>query len=318
MSGEIREDDRGPKYPNEKDGRRQKIRHMLSFDVEEYFHAEAFSQVIGPARREQWPSRVEEQMERLLALLDEHSIRATFFVLGEVAAQHRRLVQDLVRLGHEVACHGDGHEMIERLGEKGFAADTLRAKALLEEISGRAVIGYRAATFGLVRETAWAIDILAELGFTYDSSVQPVRHDRYGIPDAPAEAHVAVGPSGGRILEIPPMTRRLIGRNIPLGGGGFFRLLPAVVFDRALRAWSNRGQSAMLYLHPWEFDAEQPVVKVDAISNFRHRVNLRHTAGKLKTLLAAHQFAPVCEVAAKFSRRDLPAYTYAPLAVTEI
>lgn len=284
---------------------------MLSFDVEEYFHAEAFRSVIGPERRSNWPSRIEGQMEGLLALLAQAGTRSTFFVLGELATRHGRLVKQLSAAGHEIACHGDSHEMIARLGPAGFRQDTAAAKARLEDLVGAPVLGYRAATFGLVRATAWAIDVLAELGFSYDSSIQPVYHDRYGVPDAPPHAHWAIGPSGGRILELPPMTRRLAGRNIPLGGGGYFRLLPAVIFDRTLRAFARRGESAMLYLHPWEFDADQPVVPIGRLQNFRHRVNLRRTAGKLRTLLAAHRFGRACDVARELLRQDLPPFEYA-------
>jgi len=251
---------------------------------------EVFRQIVGPDNWSRWPSRIEAQMDDLLQLLDETNVKATFFVLGQVARTRPDIVESIVRAGHEVACHGDKHEMIARLGPDGFRQDTADGKACLEDITGQAVTGYRAATFGLVRATAWAIDILAELGFAYDSSVQPVRHDRYGVPEAPVAAHVAIGPGGGRILELPPMTGRLVGRNIPLGGGGYFRLLPVVVFDRALRAWSRRNQPAMLYLHPWEFDADQPVVPVGRMNNFRHRVNLKRTTGKLRTLLIAHRF----------------------------
>ena len=288
----------------------QAIRHMLSFDVEEYFHAEAFRGVIGPERWSNWPSRIQGQMDELLALLAEASIRCTFFVLGRLAQTHAAIVRQMARAGHEIACHGDSHEMIARLGPEGFARDAERSKTRLEELVGGPVVGYRAATFGLVRRTAWAIDALAELGFRYDSSIQPVRHDRYGIPDAPAAAHWAVGPSGGRILEIPPMTGRLAGRNIPLGGGGYFRLLPAVVFDRALRAWARRSEPAMLYLHPWEFDAGQPHVPIGPLQTFRHRVNLRRTAGKLRTLLRAHAFGRACDIAAVLADRDLPTFEY--------
>jgi polysaccharide deacetylase family protein (PEP-CTERM system associated) len=266
---------------------------MLTFDVEEYFQCEAFREVIGPGRWDQWPSRIEAQMDALLALLANAGVRATFFVLGQVADTRPEIVSAIAAAGHEVACHGQSHEMLSRLGPDGFRTETRIAKTRLEDLTGLPVLGHRAATFGLVRDTAWAIDILMELGFTYDSSVQPVHHDRYGVPGAPAAAHYATGPDGGTILEIPPMTRRLIGRTIPLGGGGYFRLFPAVLFDRALRWWARRGRPAMLYLHPWEFDAAQPVVPVSPLSQFRHRVNLRRTADKLRTLLAAHRFAPV-------------------------
>jgi polysaccharide deacetylase family protein (PEP-CTERM system associated) len=295
---------------------RSGICHMLSFDVEEYFHAEAFRDVIGPTRWSAWPSRIEAQMDGLLSLLSEANIRATFFVLGALARHHGRLVQRIAAGGHEIACHGDSHEMIARLGVSGFRDDTAAAKARLEDLVGQRVLGYRAATFGLVRATAWAIDVLTELGFCYDSSIQPVYHDRYGVPDAPPHAHWAIGPGGSRILELPPMTRRLAGRNIPLGGGGYFRLLPAVFFDRALRALARRGQSAMLYLHPWEFDPDQPVVPAGRLRNFRHRVNLRRTPGKLRALLAAHQFGRTCDVAAELTAQNLPSFQY--LAVDEV
>ncbi len=269
---------------------------MLSFDVEEYFHCEAFRSVIGPQRWDSWPSRIDRQMDQLLTLLADDGVHATFFVLGRVIRDRPALIGRLVSAGHEIACHGDSHEMIVRLGPDGFREDTRSSKLRLEDLSGKPVLGYRAATFGLGPHTAWAIDILAELGFEYDSSVQPVRHDRYGVPGAPSEAHLATGPGGRQVLEIPPMTRRLGGRNIPLGGGGYFRLLPAVLFDRGLRAWARRGASAMLYLHPWEFDPDQPVVPVGKLANFRHRVNLRRTAGKLRSLLRTHKFATVVDL----------------------
>jgi len=284
---------------------------MLTFDVEEYFHCEAFREVIGPARWDQWPSRIEAQMDSLLALLADSNVRATFFVLGHVADTRPEIVSAIAAAGHEVACHGQSHEMLSRLEPDGFRTETRLAKSRLEDLTGREVLGHRAATFGLVRSTAWAIDILAELGFVYDSSVQPVRHDRYGVPDAPATVHYATGPAGGAILEIPPMTRRVIGRTFPLGGGGYFRLLPTVLFDRALRWWARKGRSAMLYLHPWEFDAAQPVVPAGALSRFRHRVNLHRTTDKLNTLLAAHRFVPVRDLLDALRAKAGKSFAYA-------
>ena len=288
------------------------VRHMLSFDVEEYFQCEVFRDVIGPTRWADWPSRIEPQTDALLALLADADVRATFFVLGHLADLRPEIVHRIAAAGHEIACHGQSHEMIERLGPEAFGVDTRVAKARLEDLTGKPVLGYRAATFGLVRKTAWAIDILAELGFVYDSSVQPIHHDRYGVPAAPPYSHWATGPAGGTVLEIPPMTRRVVGRNIPLGGGGFFRLLPSVLFDRGLRAWSRKGRPAMLYLHPWEFDADQPVVPIGAISQFRHRVNLSRTAGKLRSLLADHPFAPVSELLATLRAGATESFAYAP------
>jgi len=287
------------------------IRHMLSFDVEEYFHCEAFRAAIGQQRYRQWPSRIDGQMAGVLELLGEADVRATFFVLGKVAKSHPQLVRDILAGGHEVACHGHDHEMIARLGPLGFRQDTLAAKALLEDLTSASVLGYRAATFGLVRRTAWAIDILAELGFAYDSSVQPIRHDRYGVPDAPQQAHWAVGAGGARILEIPPMTHRLVGLNIPLGGGGYFRLMPVAVVVRVLREWARQGRSAMLYLHPWEFDPGQPVVPIGTLGNIRHRVNLGRTAGKLRKLLQTNTFCPVRDKLAQLKAGVTESFAYA-------
>lgn len=270
--------------------------HMLSFDVEEYFHCEVFRGAIDPSERSNWPSRIDLQLDALLELLETQQVRATFFVLGELAADRRDVVRRLAAAGHEIACHGQSHEMIARLGPAGFREDTRVGRDKLQQITGEPVLGYRAATFGLTRRTAWAIDILAELGFAYDSSVQPVAHDRYGVPDAPRQAHIAVGPGGGEILEIPPMTGRLVGRNIPLGGGGYFRLLPTVIFDAELTRWRHRRRPAMLYLHPWELDVGQPTPKISVINRFRHRVNLARTAAKLDILIKKHTFAPVREV----------------------
>ena len=288
------------------------IQHMLTFDVEEYFHCEAFRQVVGPERWHLWPSRIDAQMDSLLAMLERFSVRATFFVLGRVAEHRPEIVRQIASAGHEIACHGDSHEMIQRLGPKGFAEDSRAGKERLEAILGQPVLGYRAATFGLMRKTAWAIDALGELGFQYDSSVQPVRHDRYGVPDAPPQAHLAAGPDGGSILEIPPMTRVLAGRNFPLGGGGYFRLLPVMLFDRGLRAWSSEGRSAMLYLHPWEFDAGQPVIPTGRLSRFRHRVNLGRTGKKLTHLMSRHSFVPVRELLPQLlaQANQAPAFSY--------
>jgi polysaccharide deacetylase family protein (PEP-CTERM system associated) len=253
-------------------------------------------------------------MDALLTLLATADVRATFFVLGRVAEHCPQVVRRIAAAGHEIACHGDGHEMIARLGPDGFAADTRAGKQRLEDLTGQPVLGYRAATFGLVRATAWAIDTLASLGFAYDSSVQPVRHDRYGVPDAPPQAHIARGPGGGTILEIPPMTRRLLGHNIPLGGGGYFRLLPAWLFDRGLRACAAEQRPGMLYLHPWEFDPGQPVVPgTSRMSRFRHRVNLHRTAGKLAHLMRRHAFTPVASVLddLRTAAQQRPAFDYA-------
>jgi polysaccharide deacetylase family protein (PEP-CTERM system associated) len=224
-------------------------------------------------------------------LLDRHGVKATFFVLGWVADRHPQLVRDIHASGHEIASHGCRHHMLGRLTPEGFRQDLRDSRRRLENLAGRPVCGYRAPTFSLTHRTAWALDVLAEEGFEYDSSVFPIRHDRYGVPDAPRVAHRAVGPGGGTILEIPPLTVRFAGANWPIGGGGYLRLLPAALVVAALRALDRRGQRGMIYLHPWELDPGQPVRPMGRLTCWRHRVNLHRTADKLAWLLRRFRFA---------------------------
>lgn len=267
--------------------------HLLSFDVEEYFQAEAAAAGAPLDRWETFPRRLEPVLDRLLEMLAAHRTLATFFVLGWVALHERPLVDRIVKAGHEVASHGVWHRMLGRLTPPEFAQDLRDSRRALEDIAGRPVIGYRAPTFSLTHRTAWALDVLAEEGFQYDSSVFPVHHDRYGVPDAPRCAHRATGPGGAGLLEIPPLTLRLARTNWPVGGGGYLRLLPIRVVAAALRSAARRGEPGMLYLHPWEFDAGQPRLPMTRLSRFRHRVGLRRTAGKLEYLLARFRFACV-------------------------
>ncbi len=270
--------------------------HLLSFDVEEYFQVEAAAESgLSPEEWDAQPRRLDEPVDRLLELLDARGATATFFILGWVARSERELVERIARAGHEIASHGMGHGMIARLSREQFRAELADSRRLLEDISARPVIGYRAPTFSVTASTAWALDVLAEEGFAYDSSVFPVRHDRYGVPGAPAEPHWALGPAGGRLLEIPPLTVRLAGRNWPVGGGGYLRLLPAAAVARALAAAGRRGQSGMIYLHPWELDPGQPVLPMRRLARWRHRVGLARTAEKLGRLLGQFTFTSVAE-----------------------
>jgi polysaccharide deacetylase family protein (PEP-CTERM system associated) len=271
----------------------------LTFDVEEYFHAEAFAGVVRPV---DWPtlrSRVVGATEGILRLLAETGTRATFFVLGWVAERHPGLVRRIETEGHEVACHGYGHQMITRLNRAEFAEDLERAKTTLEDTIGRAVIGYRAPTFSVVRETLWSLEVLAEAGFRYDSSIFPIVHDRYGIPDSPRFPHRRATEAGS-IAEFPLSTLTRLRWRVPVAGGGYFRLLPYAATSWALRQLNRReGQPAIVYLHPWEMDLDQPRLPVDWLTQLRHSVNTRSTESKLRRLLRDFRFAPVREVLAE-------------------
>ena len=276
------------------------MKNALTFDVEEYFHAEAFARVLRP---EEWPtleSRVTRSTERLLDILDRDRVRATFFVLGWVAERHPALVREIASLGHEVACHGYGHRMIHHLTRPEFERDVTKAKRAIEDAVGKPVLGYRAPTFSIMRETLWSLDVLAEVGFRYDSSIFPVVHDRYGIPDAPRFPHRLKGPGGGEIAEFPLSTVQILGRRLPVAGGGYFRLFPYGVTRRAIARINTReGQPAMVYLHPWEIDPEQPRLPVGPLTRFRHLVNVGKTEARLIRLLDDFAFAPAAEVLAE-------------------
>jgi polysaccharide deacetylase family protein (PEP-CTERM system associated) len=267
---------------------------MLSFDVEEYFQVEAAAE--AGMRRQDWQGlqhRLEPCVSGILRMLEEHRVRATFFVLGWVARHEPAVVAAIVSAGHEIASHGMNHQILTQMAPAEFQQDLLESRKILEDIAGKQVVGYRAPTFSIMHKNAWALDVLADNGFLYDSSVFPIRHDRYGVPDAPACCHIAQGPGGGRILEIPPVTRRVWGINMPLGGGGYFRLLPLCLVRGALRKLDRTGQAGMIYLHPWEFDPDQPVLAMSRLSRFRHRVGLAETEKKLRRLMAEFQFGDV-------------------------
>lgn len=274
--------------------------NALTFDIEEYFHAEVFAGVVRP---EEWPameSRVVGATERLLDVLDEARSHATFFVLGWVAERQPRLVRAIAARGHEIACHGYGHQMITRQSRSQFGEDVRRAKAAVEDAAGAAVIGYRAPTFSVVRETLWSLEVLVETGFWYDSSIFPIVHDRYGIPNAPRFPHrVAAGP-GMSIAEFPLSTVAGYRWRFPVAGGGYFRLWPYAATGWALRHLNTReGQPAMVYLHPWEIDAGQPRLPIGSRAHFRHSVNTGvSTVRKLQRLLRDFRFAPVRDVLA--------------------
>ncbi|WP_324780148.1 XrtA system polysaccharide deacetylase [Thiobacillus sedimenti] len=261
------------------------MKNAMSIDVEDYFQVSAFAPHI---RREDWdalPCRVERNVDTILALLDEAGARATFFTLGWIAERHPQVVRRIVDNGHELASHGYGHQRASDLTPAQFRDDVSRAKAILEDLGGVAVRGYRAPSFSINRGNWWAVEALQSAGYVYSSSIYPVRHDHYGMPDAPRFPHRPNGAEG--ILEVPPTTLPLLGRNLPAAGGGWFRLLPYAASRWMLRRVNAcDGAPCMFYFHPWELDAEQPRQSgLPAKTRFRHYVNLRRMPGRLRRLL---------------------------------
>ena len=284
--------------------------HLLSFDVEEYFQVEAAAAHLGPDTWNALPQRLGPAVDRLLELLAEWRTSATFFVLGWVARHEPDVVRRIAQAGHEIASHGMTHQMLGRLGPGAFRGELRESKAVLEDLAGRAVLGYRAPTFSLTQAAAWALDVLAEEGFRYDSSIFPVHHDRYGVPDAPRHPHVAVGPGGGSLLELPPLTLRVLGTNLPVAGGGYLRLFPVRLVHWGLKQMRRQGWEGMLYLHPWELDPEQPVLPMSLVSRWRHRVGLRGSERKLRWLMERHAFGSVAAVLARLLGAARQTHTY--------
>jgi len=269
-------------------GRRQDshVVNVLSVDVEEYYHATIFREGIGARAAGSFVSRVEESMDRVLALLADADVRATCFVLGEVAAAHPAIVRKIAGDGHEVACHGYGHELVSRQSPAQFRADIGRARRLLEDISGTSVIGYRAPSFSIGAGQSWAYDILLEEGFRYDSSVYPIVHDRYGDPSAPRFPYNICRNASGTLVEFPIGTARVLGVNLPIGGGGYFRLLPSMVTRIGIRRVNTRdGRPVMFYVHPWELDPGQPRFRMPWRHRVRHYVGMHRHEAKLSMLV---------------------------------
>lgn len=256
----------------------------LSFDVEEYFHIEAGYGRVKRESWDQWPSRVEGAMDRLLAVLDRHGVKATFFVLGDVARRCPRLVPHVADLGHEIASHGFNHDRLHRLTPETFKVDLRASMDLLEQQSGRPVLGYRAPTWSVTRRTSWAVDVLIEEGLRYDASIFPVRHPAYGVPDAPLSPFWLTGRDGQRLLEVPPLVLELaMGKRLAVAGGGYFRLLPMGPWltRRGIEQAARRGRPAVLYFHPWEFDPQIPTLPLSLTGKVRTYTRL---AGNLERL----------------------------------
>jgi len=268
----------------------ESIRNALSIDVEDYFQVSAFEKHIARDDWHRMPCRVERNMERILALLDEQGVHATFFVLGWIAERYPRLPRAIVDHGHELASHGYEHIRITRQTRADFARDIRRTKSLLEDTGGVAVHGYRAASYSVDKTNLWAHDELQEAGYRYSSSIYPIHHDLYGIPDAPRFPFYPR--DNAEFLEIPITTTDVFGRRLPCGGGGYFRLYPYRFSRWALRRVNRKDrQPSVFYFHPWEIDPEQP--QQDGLgfkTRFRHYLNLHRTEGRLRQLLKDFQW----------------------------
>ncbi len=273
--------------------------HALSFDIEEHFHVAAFD---CAARRRHWEtqeSRVEQNTHVILDMLEQRRIKATMFVLGWVAERRKDLIKKIVDSGHELGSHGYGHELITVQSPQVFREDIRRAKSILEDISGKPILGYRAPTFSITKETEWALPILVEEGYQYDSSIVPIVHDYYGIPGADPTIHT-IATDSGPIVEVPPSTCDIAGMTLPIAGGGYFRLFPYPLLRKLLRRVEAQGHPLIMYLHPWELDPHQPRMRGSFLSQFRHYLNIEKVQGRLTQLLEDFSFGPIKELVPEF------------------
>jgi len=276
------------------------IAHHFTVDLEEYFQVSAFEPHVARSAWERFESRAPGQVAALLELLARHEARATFFVLGWVAERQAGLIRTIARAGHEIASHGWDHTRVTHQTPLQFRDSVRRTKVVLEEITGAPVLGFRAPSFSIVPGREWALDILIEEGYRYDSSLFPVRRPGYGYPNGHADPHWLERPAGW-LAEIPPTTLRWCGLHLPAAGGAYFRLLPYGVVRAALRQCERRGVPGTFYIHPWELDPAQPRVAVSWLTRVRHYGGLRGTARRLEQLLAEFRFVAVRDTLARFS-----------------
>lgn len=270
-------------------------RNAMTVDVEDYFQVSAFEPYIDRTDWDAQECRVERNVDRILELFDRHGVKATFFTLGWIAQRYPEMIRRLVAQGHELASHGWSHVRVTQQGPDDFRQDVLRTKGLLEDVSGQKIIGYRAASYSIGADNLWALGVLQDTGHLYSSSIYPIKHDLYGMPDAP---RFAFRPAQGEFLEFPVTTVRVGGRNLPCGGGGWFRLVPYAGMRWAMRRVNRVDQeSAIFYFHPWEIDPGQPRQQgLDAKTRFRHYLNLQHMQSRLERLLQDFDWGRMDEV----------------------
>jgi polysaccharide deacetylase family protein (PEP-CTERM system associated) len=273
---------------------RHRVTHHFTVDVEEYFQVSALEHVVRRAEWRRHESRVAASVARLLDLMARHGARGTFFVLGWVAEEHPHVVRWIAQAGHEVASHGWEHARVTELEPEAFRESVRRTKRALEDITGASVIGYRAPSFSIVRGREWALDILAEEGYRYDSSLFPIRRPGYGYASALPTPHWLARSAGG-LLEMPPATIRRFGARLPAAGGAYFRLFPYALVRAAFRDAARRGIPGTFYLHPWELDPEQPRFAVSPLTRIRHYGGLSRTASRLARLLSEFSFTAIAD-----------------------
>ncbi len=277
------------------------VLNAFSIDVEDYYHVSVFRRGVAAAEWGGFESRVERNVDVLLGLCADHDVKATFFVLGDVARRFPALVRGVAGAGHEIASHGMTHEKLTELSRAAARDEIRTSKALLEDITGRAVRGFRAPSFSIVRSSLWALDDLVEAGYAYDSSIFPIGRPDYGIADAPRDPYVATTPAGRRITEFPLTVAPWCGKPVPVAGGGYFRLLPYAVTAWGFRRVNAAGRAGMFYLHPWEIDPGQPDLRArtSRLGGFRHYTGLKGMESKLRRLLAEFRFGTAVAVLAE-------------------
>jgi polysaccharide deacetylase family protein (PEP-CTERM system associated) len=282
----------------------QDLSDLLSIDVEDYFHVEAFADQIPCSAWPRFSSRVRQNTDRILEMLAEYGHYGTFFILGWVAEREPGLVRAIAAAGHEVACHSYAHRRIFMLTPSQFREDLRRAKNVIEDLIGTRIVGYRAPTFSICKDSLWALQILAEEGFMYDSSIFPIRHDLYGMPGAPRFTFNCDLPNGTSIIEVPPSTVRLLGANLALAGGGYLRHLPMPYTTWGMRMIHKERRPVNVYFHPWEIDPAQPRLAGSWKSRFRHYSGLRKTEPRLRQLLAKGRFEPILSHVRRFQNHS--------------
>ena len=269
-----------------------RVVNAMSIDVEDYFHVSVFDGIVPRSTWGDMESRVCRNTERLLDIFDEHGVLSTFFILGWVAERHPHLVRAIADRGHEVASHGYAHRLVYDQTPDAFREDVRRAKHVIEDVSGCVAGGYRAPSYSVTPRSLWALDVLIEEGHSYDASIFPIRHDRYGIPVSPREPFL-VQRKDGALMEVPGSTVRVGPLNLPVGGGGYFRILPYTWTRWGIGRLNEDARAAVFYLHPWEIDPDQPRLPAGWLGRFRHYRNLRLTEARLRSLLTDFRFAPV-------------------------
>lgn len=286
------------------------MRHAMTIDVEDYFHVAAFNDVVSPADWAGIDSRVVANTHSFMNLMEEHGTRATFFMLGWVADRHPELVREIAARGHEIASHGYSHQLIYQQTPEVFKQETERSKKLLEDQAQAPVLGYRAASYSITEASLWALDIISECGFSYDSSIYPIRHDNYGLMGGPKTPYIVKLRNGAELQEFPITTAEVGGVALPVGGGGYFRLYPYWLTRMLLKKRVRQSNWPFLfYLHPWELDPDQPRFdSASRLSRFRHYTNLKKVHGRLAALLDTFEFASMADVLADLP--TLPVHAY--------